>query len=440
MNRFFITIAFVLGLPVMAQAQTAREEIEQLPERSGGNYLAYIAPDKPLTKAPKGYEPFYISHYGRHGSRWLLNDGEYMDAIRILRKADSYGKLTPKGKATLESLERFYPTTVQRLGDLTSVGERQHHGIGKRMTEHFPEVFKGTPDVDARSTVVIRSIMSMVAECEEITAYNPKTKMHNDVSNSFQYYLNQGWEGVVRMNGNGRARAEAVAKASRDYVHPEHFCQIIFNDPQYVADSVNAANIMRKTFDIATNMQSHDTDINLMDLFTTDEMYDLWKIKNIDWYLGYAAAPQTQGVMPYSQENLLKNIIATADTVVGKKDWNGATLRFGHEVCVMPLACLLELDSCGRVVEDLDKLDEQWVGYRIYPMACNIQLVFYRPKKGEGPILIKALLNELETTLPLTTDNYPYYKWTDFRAYFLKKLADFSEKYPKEQYQSRPRF
>ena len=302
------------------------------------------------------------------------------------------------------------------------------------MTERFPEIFRGNAEVDARSTVVVRCILSMTAECEELTAFNPKMKMHNDVSEAFQFYLNHDFDGVVRAENSNGNRGRAVSKAKEDYTHPERFSALLFNDQQYVADSLNAGSFMRSIFNVATNMQSHDTDIDLLDLFTNDELYDLWKITNIDWYLGYGAAPQTGGVMPFNQANLLHNILETADTIVNKRNWNGATLRFGHEVCVMPLACLLELDSCGVVVEDLETLDQKWVNYRIYPMACNIQLVFYRPKKGDGPILLKALLNEAEATLPLPTDNYPYYKWSDFREYFGNKLKDFETKYPEENY------
>ena len=433
-TNLFTIAAVALMIATTTQAQTAREEIRELPRRAGSNYLAYLDPVKPLTKAPKGYEPFYMSHYGRHGSRWLLGDGDYMNPIRTLRKANELGKLTPKGQQVLADLEGFYPTTVRRLGDLTTVGERQHHGIGRRMTERFPEIFRGNAEVDARSTVVIRCILSMTAECEELTAFNPKMKMHNDVSEAFQFYLNHDFDGVVRAQNSNGNRGRAVDQAKRDYTHPERFSALLFNDQQYVADSLNAGSFMRSVFNVATNMQSHDTDIDLLDLFTNDELYDLWKITNIDWYLGYGPAPQTGGVMPFNQANLLHNILETADTIVNKRNWNGATLRFGHEVCVMPLACLLELDSCGVVVEDLATLDQKWVNYRIYPMACNIQLVFYRPKKGDGPILLKALLNEAEATLPLPTDNYPYYKWTDFRAYFGNKLKDFETKYPIENY------
>ena len=138
--------------------------------------------------------------------------------------------------------------------------------------------------------------------------------------------------------------------------------------------------------------------------------------------------------MPFNQRFLLRNMIATADTVFQSKTYtNGASLRFGHEVCVMPLACLMELDSCGVKVNDLDNLDSYWVNYRIYPMACNVQMVFYRPKKTKAgqlrveDVLVKVLLNEKEARLPISTDQYPYYRWTDLRRYYLQKLDAFEQ-------------
>ncbi len=92
----------------------------------------------------------------------------------------------------------------------------------------------------------------------------------------------------------------------------------------------------------------------------------------------------------------------------------------------MPLACLLELGQCSAQVENLDTLDNVWRNYRIFPMACNIQLVFYRPTKGkEGDILVKAMLNEREMTLPGTPVSGPYYRWADLRRYYLDKIQKF---------------
>ena len=118
-------------------------------------------------------------------------------------------------------------------------------------------------------------------------------------------------------------------------------------------------------------------------------------------------------------------MLEEADANVGKKH-PGATLRYGHEVCVMPLACLLEMDNCGKQIADFEQLPaEGWLNYKIFPMGCNVQLIFYKPKKGNGDILVKALLNENETRLPLKAVTGPYYKWSDFREYYTRKLNNF---------------
>ena len=422
MKKTLLLLAFS-ALSVSLQAQTAREEIAANPYLSGSNYLDYDRqlPTTRLTPAPKGYEPYYLSHYGRHGSRWLISKHDYTDVIDALVKASKQGQLTAEGQEVLSKMERFYPTTEKRLGDLTTVGERQHHGIGRRLTRNFPEIFmkKGVA-VDARSTVVPRCILSMMAECEELQGANPTIRIHNDVSESLQYYLNQSWPDLLRSaSRKGRRVREGY---NRRYTHPERICSLLFNDPKWVADSIDAGHFMRRLFDVATNMQSHDTDIELLSLFTTDELYDQWRIRNVGWFLDYGSSPLTDNLMPFSQANLLHNIINTADTVSQVQ----ATLRFGHEVCVMPLACLLEMGDCGKSYDNLDSLDVYWRNYRIFPMACNIQLVFYRPKKGrEGDILVKAMLNEREVSLPAETTQWPYYKWTDLRNYYVWKLGEY---------------
>ncbi len=430
MKRSLLLLAIGFAMTVQAQnapvfETSAKDEIAANHYLAGSNYLDYNRQlsEKPLTPCPKGYEPFYMSHYGRHGSRWLIWEGDYTLPIRALKSAHENGKLTEVGEETLRKLEAIFSTTKKRLGDLTTVGERQHHGIGKRMAQNFPEIFK-TKDlkIDARSTVVIRCILSMIAECEELAAANPTAQIHNDVSESLQYYLNQPWEGIVKEEG--KTGDKEYHDAEVKYTHPERLMKVLFNDQQWVYNNVMAGDLMRRLFDVATNMQSHDTDIELLSLFTDEELYDQWRIRNVGWYLDYGASPVSGTKMPFSQLNLLKNIIETADTVTQTQ----ATLRFGHEVCVMPLACLLELDNCGMAVENLDELDTYWRNYRIFPMACNIQLVFYRPKKGkEGDILVKALLNEREAYMPTSTDQWPYYKWQDLREYYLKKIAAFEQ-------------
>ena len=409
-------------------AQTAREEIKANKFLSASNYLDYdnYPATKPLTPAPKGYEPYLMNHYGRHGSRWLINEHQYTGILNTLRKASEQGKLTTAGEDVMRQVDVIYQSSIKRLGDLTTVGERQHHGIGRRMVQNFPEIFKkeGLP-VDARSTVVIRCILSMVAECEEIAAANPTAQFHNDVSQSLQYYLNQPRSQFLdSVRKSTRSKRHELENKLLKESHPERLMGVLFNDAQWAADSVKAANFVASLFDIAANMQSHDLGLDLYSYFTDEEIYAQWRVRNMGWYIDYGASPLGGGVQPFCQANLLKDIIQVADTT----KQTSAVLRFGHEVCVMPLACLLELDNCGYVTDDLENLDQVWRNYKIYPMACNIQLVFYRPVSGKGDILVKALLNEREATLPVKTKQFPYYKWKDLRQYYLKRLEWFEGK------------
>lgn len=409
-------------------AQTAREEIKANKFLSASNYLDYdnYPAIKPLTPAPKGYEPYLMNHYGRHGSRWLINEHQYTGVLNTLRKASEQGKLTTAGEDVMRQVDIIYQSSIKRLGDLTTVGERQHHGIGKRMTQNFPEIFKkeGLP-VDSRSTVVVRCILSMVAECEEIAAANPTAQFHNDVSQSLQYYLNQPRSQFLdSVRKSTRSIRHELENKLLKESHPERLMGVLFNDAQWAADSVKAANFVASLFDIAANMQSHDLGLDLYSYFTDEEIYAQWRVRNMGWYIDYGASPLGGGVQPFCQANLLKDIIQVADTT----KQTCAVLRFGHEVCVMPLACLLELDNCGYVTDDLENLDQVWRNYKIYPMACNIQLVFYRPVSGKGDILVKALLNERAATLPVKTKQFPYYKWKDLRQYYLKRLEWFEGK------------
>lgn len=124
--------------------------------------------------------------------------------------------------------------------------------------------------------------------------------------------------------------------------------------------------------------------------------------------------------MPYIEKALLHNMIASADSVIACHG-KGASLRFGHETCLLPLACLLELDSVNDACDNLDSLDQRWVNYKFYPMGCNIQMVFYRNSGGD--VLLKVLFNEHEARLPFETKTFPYYKWNDIKRYYYEKSS-----------------
>ena len=163
------------------------------------------------------------------------------------------------------------------------------------------------------------------------------------------------------------------------------------------------------------------------DLYTDNEIYENWQKENVLQYLTNGFSQYDGGDQPYSQRNLLRRIIQQTDSCI-KMSHPGSTLRFGHEMVIMPLVCLLGLDGYDQQVGDLDQLEKRgWVDYRVLPMGANIQFAFYRKNASDKDVLFKILLNENEATLPLNTDIAPYYHWDDFRDYYLQRINAYDE-------------
>ncbi|MCR5077251.1 MAG: histidine phosphatase family protein [Prevotella sp.] len=433
-KNFILFLSFLLTLT--ATAQTVREEIAANPCLSASNYLSYPGPRHALAAAPEGYQPVYISHYGRHGSRYMIAERDYMRPIRTLEQADSAGVLTPKGRETLGKLRRMYAESLNRWGELTPLGASQHREIARRMYGRFPSVFRDSVWVDAKSTVVIRCILSMENELLELTRLNPRLRIRHDASMHDMYYMNLGDRRLTSMRDTPEAKAAYRDWCAR-HVDNRPLMLRLFTDTAYVRRNVKADDLAFQLFSLAGIIQNSEIRhrLSLYDLYTADDLYRQWRQANVYWYLNYGPAPQSGGLQPYSQRNLLRNIIHEADSCLALAH-PGATLRFGHETMVMPLTCLLGLNGADRQVSDLDSLEAAgWVNYRIFPMGSNIQLVFYKPvgkaatAVGDSDILVRFLLNEDDATLPISSyaPHTPFYRWADVKAYCLAKLNAYRE-------------
>jgi len=419
----FIFIATLLSGVLLAQ--TSREEIKNNVYLSGSNYLAYPAPMKALTPAPKGKKPFYISHYGRHGSRYLIDRNEYYGTIDILRKADEAGKLTDEGKDLLEKVIMMAEESNHRLGELTELGAIQHRQIAHRMYDRFPEVFKGDVHIDAKSTVVIRCILSMENELQELITLNPKLIISHDASEHDMYYMNFSDKKLTDQRTNDACN-NFFNNWKQENIHPEKFIRRVFNDDAYVNDNINKVDFYSRIFDLAGIVQNSfiNLEISLYDLFDEDDIYTLWQSRNISWFLHYGPNELNGGKQPFTQRNLLRKMISEADSCIAFPR-PGATLRFGHETMVLPLTCLLNLNGYGEVMHPRDLEKNHWYNYKIFPMGCNIQFIFYRSSPKDEDVLVKVLLNEEEATLPIKAVEGPYYSWKEVREYYLNKINSF---------------
>ena len=317
MNTKNLLLLASLTLAMPLTAQTPQEDFKRDITLSGSNYVAYRGPQKQLTAAPKGYKPFYLSHYGRHGSRYMIGKQAYDVPYFSLLKAKQEGKLTAKGEETLAKVKMIREEAKGRDGELTPLGALQHQGITRRMMERFPEIFAGNTNIEARSTLVIRCILSMENGLQQMLRINPKLHIFHDASEHDMYYMNQGDRYLDSLKHSVGIKV-AQQEFAQKHVSYSRVMQELFNDPAWVKQNINQSDLNRKLYEMASSIQGTELrgKVSLYDLFTEEELYQNWLNANIWWQMAYGNSPYTGNVQPYSQRNLLMDIIEKADSCI----------------------------------------------------------------------------------------------------------------------------
>lgn len=420
-----ITLGFIIVAAALpTAAQTTREEMFADICKTAGVYYAYPAPEKlDYTAAPKGYKPFYISHFGRHGSRYLIGENEYTDPIEKLAAAERSGKLSDKGKDALARLREIYKEAEGRSEDLSPLGVRQHRGVAERMYGAFPEAFANDKTISARSSIIMRCAMSMVAFGDRLKELNPTLKISYESSQKYMPYLTGRTEESNKYTGSKGPWRVEYNKFRKAHTNSGRFASALFNDQEYVEKHVDTDELMWEFYWVASDLQNMETSISLYDLFTKDELFDLWQCFNMQFYYGNANSAPGNGVVMNSYKPLLRDIVERADEAINDPSI-AATLRFAHDSNIVPLTALMRINDCAVATDEPDSLYRHWTNFKVSPMCANLQIVFFNKKGGTADdVLVKFILNEHEAKIPVTTDSYPYYRWSDVKAYY-KKILD----------------
>jgi len=196
--------------------------------------------------------------------------------------------------------------------------------------------------------------------------------------------------------------------------NPNRLMAMLFKQPLTI--QIDGRELMEALYNVAEDLQNvPELNIELIDIFTKDELFNMWTGYNAGWLLNTGLVP---GSTPYyeQQREVLDSIVSTADRIVRKGEPT-VTLRFSHDSSVLPLAYLLGLKEAMGGRADIKNLYKYISIDKIIPMAANIQMVFYR-RQGSDDVLVKFLLNENETTIPVKTDCAPYYHWNDVKNYY----------------------
>lgn len=439
MRRIFrnILLLLVASASLPAAAQSARELVLDDPNKAGGVYYAYPGASDNQAEAPDGYEPFYISHYGRHGSRYLISDDDYLDIIKDFELADSVRMLTETGKDVLRRLRNVWKEAEGRGGELTPLGARQHKEIARRMYGKYPQVFVDSALITARSTRVMRCAHSMFAFCEGLKELNPALEIPKESSSRFMHYLCWWTPRAARWNSDRGPWKPIYDSFENGNINPQRFTDALFTNT--VLLSLTPREIMWGLYWIAVDMQNMECDETFFDLFTPEELYALWRVNNLSFYMHNADYPLAEGLIVANARNLLDNIITTADRYVGEMR-PGATLRFGHDGNITPLAALMQFEGFDGRESDPEKVEDAWTNFKVTPMASNMQAIFFRlagseitpgntgaaSQNSEAPVLVKFMMNEQDVLLPIPSEIAPFYSWEDAREFLQGRVDEAS--------------
>ena len=414
--RIRITIICLLLLGWTASAQTSREELLSHIELTAGNYANYPVPTGHLTPAPKGYEPFYISHYGRHGARYQTSDKAYKRLRAQLDSALVAGLLTEYGKDVRIRVILAATDAKDRAGKLTALGARQHKAIARRMYDNYPELLSQPLEVYANASTSRRVIHSMENFCEELKDLNPNLSVSMVAREEDLCYIKANKSIVVPDAPMDDELYHKLKKFRKKMMSWSPQMKSMFTDVEQAQEFIDPYTFADDMYNVAADMYClPELRLNLDDVFGEEGMIDGFRSYNAAWCLW-------EGLMPGAKKSyyriypLLQNFLDEADAMIASSG-RGVRLRFGHDSVVLPFAFVLGFPEATGATDDMENLHEYFSIFRLIPMAANIQLVFYRKAKSRD-ILVKFLMNENETSIPVRTDCYPYYHWSDVEHYY----------------------
>ena len=386
MNRLsnkilLLGLALLMATPLFAQY-----------EKMGGVYYAYPVTETEFRTAPEGYQPFYISHYGRHGSRWMTSDRRYE---WICQQFDDTQNLTKLGKDVRKRMAKVWKNAKGNGGKLSPLGGRQHRGIASRMYQNFPQLFAADACLSAHSSVVGRCRASMLNFLDEL-------------GNQGCVHVPEAVTDSADMAWIAYTSPETKAFENRTHIpltiSPDRFIRSMFIDPSRLE---NPTKLMTELHTVASDMQDVELKLSFYDLFTEEEFEAIYQQNNTRMRRCNGDDILNEGIPQRSAISLWQRIEADADAVI-TQGGKGADLRFGHDTNLYRLLSLMGVDTKDKGMDE------------ILPMAANLQMIFY--KNAQGKVIVQLLHNEKPAKLTIGETMEGFYAWEDMKRQIATRI------------------
>ena len=417
MKKVLILLAALL-LALAAHAQISPEldaYYREFPQRLGFNVHSYEFLPIHDTPAPSGFKPFYISHYGRHGSR-SGSDYAFLRLKNFMQIASDEGILTPEGDSLFADAKRFVSYHNGMDGRLTPRGVREHEMLARRMYKRYRCVFR-RGEVHALSSTVPRCLVSMNAftsalkECKKdlVITWDCGEKYQRFIARSGTDTLKNQAALLVREQLESAPAIDTMAVFARYFTSPERAVEI-FQKPRRLISYI---------YSIAQFAEAFDVDDNLYSRLPWEAVVIRSQGHVLSAYLNQCNSLELGDLRTPRACLLADEIVRKADEAIAGAPV-AADLIFGHDWPFLGICSYFGLEGYGYPRLSAEEAFRSWNGSKLCPFAANLQIIFYRNRKGV--VLVKFLANEQETLIPeLQAYSGPYYKWDDVKGFIGKR-------------------
>ncbi|MBO6168627.1 MAG: hypothetical protein J6O51_01510 [Bacteroidales bacterium] len=424
-----LSAACFLSAAAFGQGRDCFAEIKQDPNKAGTVFYMYNHDDIPaFAKPPRGYKAFYISHYGRHGARNHTSEADFDAMKRLMDTASERGKLTARGKDLKARFDKIYPILHGCASDLCDRGFEQQYKIAHNMYRNYPRLFRGKAKIDAVSTTVPRCILTMSAFTDQMLRENPGLTIYKQASNSTMSYLNPFSlynkdvkptdEGYNNKSAYWQKDFQALCKR---LLTPEKVFAPLLTDLSLLDEVWDPLHLERAFYAITASLQCNGlVNDNLWEFIPYEEQCMLHECYNFRFYASKGADTLYQKGRQWAFVwTTMQDFIDKADEDLATGNY-AARLRFGHDIIVMSLLALLDIDGYNIPAGSIEDVKNVFRAYD-FPMSLNVQFVFYKNRAGD--VLMRMMYNERDMALPIADCGTPYYyRWDDLRAFALKRI------------------
>lgn len=426
-----VTLLFLFCLPVFAQKKPLYT----------GTKTPYQVPVKKPTPPPPGFEPVFMNHVGRHGSRFMTKAGSDIALQQLLAAAEQQHGLTAIGKRLKAMTDRFLLIEKEQYENITLLGKEELTGIGQRAKEQYSAVFKGR-GIDVLTTYKVRTQQSAYGFLDGLGAYTgkvnfevvpdslDKTLRFYDLSPAYQAYkesavLTQVLDSLDKDPRTGKVAQQVCNRvfqgAFKDLLFKEGIALVIkgktvHDNPLSITDHLYELYAIQFSIDREMQQKSYTRDsLDFSIAFRKPELKWLSFRDDAHDFMEKGPANDPLGIQVKIAVPLLADFLLSTEQAIQEPTQKDALLRFSHAETISPFATLLGISQAASSTSSIFNYNRHWQASNVIPLSANIQWIVYANGKDH---LVKVLLNEQEATLPIRTTTWPYYRWSELETYY----------------------